>query len=150
MLPEQYDLSPPLTGGAITGQLQSGAVTGNVFEQPLPSVTERVIPIPDGTKLIDHTLPPRLVTVPKVLINMPELTVAPTEYVNKSATHVAGVVIVIVGKALTVTVVVAAVLLHPLAFVTTRLYTPAMPNVALADTVGLCVVFTYPRGPVHE
>jgi hypothetical protein len=103
------------------GQLQSGAVTGNVFKQLLPSVTVRMIPVPDGTKLIDHTLPLLLTTVPEVLVTVPELTVTPTEYVNKSVVHVAEVVTVIVGKALTTTVVVAAVLLHPLAFVTTRL-----------------------------
>src|SRR5674476_1312447 len=59
-------------------------------------------------------------------------------------------VAVATGRALTTTVVVTAALLHPLALVTTRLYTPAMPRVALADTVGLCVVLVYPNGPVHE
>ena len=78
-LPEQYDSSPALTGTAIAGQLQSGAVTANVFEQLLPSVTVIVIPAPAGIELIDHTLPPVLVTVPKVLVTVPSLTVTPTE-----------------------------------------------------------------------
>src|SRR5674536_26511 len=55
-------------------------------------------------------------------------------------------VAVATGRALTTTVVVTAALLHPLALVTTILYTPAMPRVALADTVGLCVVLVYPNG----
>jgi len=102
-LPEQYVLSPPLAGGVITGQLQSGAVTGNVFEQLLPSVTVSVIPVPDGMPLIDHILPLVLTTVPEVLVTIPELTVTPTEYVDRSAAHVAGVVTDNTGKALTVT-----------------------------------------------
>src|SRR5674536_180962 len=59
-------------------------------------------------------------------------------------------VAVATGRALTTTVVVTAALLHPLALVTTILYTPAMPRVALADTVGLCVVLVYPNGPVSS
>jgi hypothetical protein len=77
--PEQYDLSPPLTGGNITGQLQSGAVTGNVFKQPLPSVTVSVISVPAVIPLIDHILPLVLTTVPELLVTVPELTVTPTE-----------------------------------------------------------------------
>jgi hypothetical protein len=109
-------LSPPLKGGAITGQLQSGAVTDNVFKQPLPSVTVSVMPVPDGTELIVHKLPLLLNTVPAVLVTVPELTVTPTEYVNKSAAHVDGVVIVIVGNAVTVTSSVSVVV--PQLFVT--------------------------------
>ena len=131
--PEQYDSSPPLTGGAITGQLQFGAVTGNVFKQPLPSVTVSVIAVPDGTELIDHTLPPRSVTVPKVLVNTPELTVAPTEYVNKSVAHVAAVVIVIVGNGLTV-ITTLFDLLQPVAVI-------ASTTVYVVVTVGLTVGF---------
>jgi hypothetical protein len=134
----------------MTGQLQSGAVTGNVFKQLLPSVTVSMIGVPIGIEFIDHRLPPILFTVPEVLVTVPELTVTPTEYVNKSVEHVAEVVTVIVGKALTTTVVVAAVLLQPVAFVTTRLYIPAMPRMAPGDTVGLCDVFVYPSGPVQE
>jgi hypothetical protein len=104
-----------------TGHEQSGAVIDTLFTQPLPSVTVIVTLVPDVIVLIDHILPLVLTTVPEVLVTVPELTVTPTEYVNKSAAQAAGVLTVIVGRALTTTVVVAAILLHPLAFVTTRL-----------------------------
>jgi hypothetical protein len=42
--------------------------------------------------------------VPEVLVTVPELTVTPTEYVNRSAAHAAGVVTVIVGIIFTVAV----------------------------------------------
>src|SRR5450759_4250986 len=45
--------------------------------------------------------------------------------------------------------VVAATLLHPLALVTIRLYVPAIPDVAVAETPGLCTLLVYPSGPVH-
>jgi hypothetical protein len=119
--PEQYCSSPPLTGAATIGQVQSGAVIDILFTQPLPSVTVIVILVPDGIAFTDHMLPLVLTTVPEVLVTEPELTVTPTEYVNKFAAQFAAVLTVIVGRALTTTVVLAAMLLHPVAFVTTRL-----------------------------
>ena len=53
------------------------------------------------------------------------------------------------GNAFTVTVVVA-VLVHPLASVTVRVYVPAIAAVALADTEGLRNADVNPFGPVHE
>ena len=76
--PVQYCWSPPLTGGDITGQLQSGAVTGNVFWQLLPSVTVSVISVPDAIELIVQTFPLVLTTVPLVLVTVPVLTVTTT------------------------------------------------------------------------
>jgi hypothetical protein len=53
------------------------------------------------------------------------------------------------GKTLIITVVVA-VLIHPLALFTIRVYIPAIAKVALADTGGLLNVLVNPFGPVHE
>ena len=78
-LPEQYSISPPLTGDVITGQSQSGAVTDNDSEQLLPSFTVKTMLVPDGTPLIDHSLAVVLTTRPDVLSTEPELTVTITE-----------------------------------------------------------------------
>jgi hypothetical protein len=60
----------------------------------------------------------------------------------------AGVVPVIDGVVLTVTVV-EAVPVQPLDEVTVIVYAPDIPVVAFADTVGLCEVLEYDRGPLH-
>jgi hypothetical protein len=54
---------------------------------------------------------------------------------------------VAVGPALTTTVVEAA-LVHPLAFVTVRVYEPAFV-IAAFEIVGLCKLDVKPLGPVH-
>ena len=113
-LPEQYALSPPLTGADIIGQLQSGAVIDILFVQLLASVTIIVMFVTFGTPVMLQTLPPRFVTVPEPHVTVPELTVTPAEYVNRSAEQVAGVVIVIVGNGLTV-ISTLFDLLHPVA-----------------------------------
>ena len=62
-----------------------------------------------------------------------------------------GAVIVQSDKSFTTTVVLAgSLLVHPLVFVTVRVYAPAIANVALPDTVGLCSLEVNPLGPVHE
>lgn len=106
--PEQYCSSPPLTGAITTGHEQSGAVIDRLFRQPLPSVTVIVMLVPEVIALTNHIFPLVFTTVPEVLVTVPELTVTPTEYVNKSAAQFAAVVTVIVGKALTVTVLCGA------------------------------------------
>jgi hypothetical protein len=72
--PVQYALSPPLTGGEITGHPQVGAITGTEFEQPIPSVTVTVIFVAFGTPVTVQIFPPIFVTVPAVLVTLPELT----------------------------------------------------------------------------
>jgi hypothetical protein len=76
----QYDLSPPLTGAAITGQLQSGAVTLIVFSQPPLPVALIVTLVWAKIPVIVQTLLPELVTTPDVLVTVaPGATVTPTE-----------------------------------------------------------------------
>jgi len=77
--PVQYDLLPPLTGTDIKGHEQSGDVTPRLLTQLLPSVTVNVILVPVGTADILHTLLPKLVTVPAVLVTVPVLTVTSSE-----------------------------------------------------------------------
>jgi len=54
---------------------------------------------------------------------------------------------VAVGNVFTTTVVVA-VLMH-VPFETVTVYVPAMADVELAETMGLCDVLEYPPGPAH-
>ena len=75
----QYALSPPLTGGVITGQPQVGAVTDIVLIQPSASVTVTVMFVAFGTPVIVQILPPVFVTVPAVLVTFPELTETASE-----------------------------------------------------------------------
>jgi hypothetical protein len=63
----------------IVGQLQSGAVTTEVFKQLLASVTVNVVFVPVGIELTVQSLPLVLTTVPSVLVRLPELTVTKTE-----------------------------------------------------------------------
>jgi hypothetical protein len=53
------------------------------------------------------------------------------------------------GGAVTTTSVDACAV-HPLAFVTVNVYTPAIGSVTLVDTVGLCAFDVNPLGPAHE
>jgi hypothetical protein len=53
-----------------------------------------------------------------LLVTTPELTVTPTEYVNRFAAQLAGLVMTIVGKELTVTGYIDALAaIHPLIFI---------------------------------
>jgi hypothetical protein len=80
--------------------------------------------------------------VPEVLVTVPELTVTPTEYVNRSAAHAAGVVTVIVGKALTV-ITTLFDLLQPVAvIVSVTVYVVVTAGL----TVGFAAVDVYPAG----
>jgi len=116
--PIQYDLLPPLTGASVTGQLQFGAVTTRTFSQPLPSVTLNVILVPEITFVIDHTLPPVLVTVPEVLVTVPELTFIISEYVERSGEQVGGDVIIMNGRIFTKFVMTGDTETHPVTLVT--------------------------------
>jgi hypothetical protein len=111
-------LLPPLTGTAIIGHEQSGDVTPRLFTQLLPSVTVTVIFVPVVTPVILHTLLPKLVTAPAVLVTVPVLTVTSSEYVRRFGAHVGPELIAIVGNELTVTPFdVAEAAVHPLPLV---------------------------------
>ena len=110
-LPAQYDLLPPPTGAVTTGHVHPGAFTVRLFTQPLPSVKVRIRFELAITPVMFQTLPPAGVTVPKLPVRIPLLTVTPTEYVSRSGEQVAGVVTVIVGNAFIVSVIPVRTLL---------------------------------------
>ena len=75
----QYDLSPPLTGGTITGHEQFGAETSRMLVHPPASVTVTTAFTPANTPEMVQMLVPVLTTVPVVLVTVPELTVTANE-----------------------------------------------------------------------
>ena len=105
-VPKQYEAFAAI-GAAIGGQLQLGAVTESVPEQP-KSVDVNIIFVPAVIPLIVQLFPEVLTTVPAVLVNVPAETVTPTDHVNKSVEH-AGAAATIVGVGFTSTLIVVVV-----------------------------------------
>ena len=93
-----------------------GACIESIFTQvgKLPSERVKITVSPAGMALICQTLPPPgLLTVPLLLLLMeaPALTVTDTDQVERSAEQAAAVDTLIVGSALTFTVIAARSLL---------------------------------------
>ena len=105
-VPEQYEAFAEI-GAVIGRQLQSGAVTESVPGQP-KSVDVNIIFVPAVIPLIVQLFPEVLTTVPAELVNVPAVTVTPTDHVNKSVEH-AGAAATIVGVGFTSTLIVVVV-----------------------------------------
>ena len=102
-VPKQYEAFAAI-GAAIGGQLQLGAVTESVSEQP-KSVDVNMIFVPAVTPLMVQLFPDVLTTEPAVLVTDPAETETLTDHVNKSAEHT-GAAATNVGVGFTSTLIV--------------------------------------------
>jgi hypothetical protein len=100
----QYCWLPPLIGGAINGQPQSGAVTSSVMEHSPLAVRVSVMFRPSGTPVTDQLLPEVFARVPAVVVSVPELSSTSMNQVFVSGSQAGSAVVVSTGVAETVIV----------------------------------------------